>query len=515
MKHTLSRRSFLKTIGAAAAATTLHPFTQSFGGFALAQASKPLTIGFNAEPLSLDPHHAAIIIVHYRVFNFIFDQLTQTNANGVLQPMLATSWASEGNQWRFQLRPDVVFQNGSVMTADDVVFSFERLLFGENESRSRSAFAPFIERVEATDELEVTFTSPRPDPLLPLRLAVPFACVMPRDYVEGLSFDALQTAPVGAGPYKVTEFIPGERLVMEQHREYWGGVPEATEVTLRLIPEEATRIAALLGGDVDFITTVSPDSLRQIDTGETRIDTVNLLNWMLIHFNTTLAPTSNVHLRKALSLAIDRNLIIQELWGDRVQPMTDYFLPNEFGFDPQHPPFVYDPEAAMEELQVGGYAGEAVEFNPPNTYYPNSRLVGDVINDMWAAIGVNVNYEPLETAQWGERVQGGSIISTLTSFATSGDAATSSITQSWAEGGIFRPYYAPPAPYEQLVLEAAASSDNTVRMRNYRQLVAILDEDMPIAPLYQSVEFYGLRDGISWQPHPRYFIDLRPNMFSF
>jgi peptide/nickel transport system substrate-binding protein len=502
-------------MGTAAAFTALTPHAGLLRALAMAQTATTLTIGMNAEPSSLDPHHSTISIPHYRVFNFIFDQLTQTDVNGVVQPMLATAWENDGNQWRFALRPDVVFQNGSVMTADDVVFSFERLLFDENESLSRAAFAPFIASVEATGNLEVTFTSERPDPLLPLRLAVPFAAVMPRDYVDNTDFETLQTAPMGAGPFKVTEFIAGDRLVMERHSDYWGGAPVPTQVTLRVIPEEPTRVAALLGGDVDFVTTVAPDSVAQLNTATTRVDAINLLNWMGIHFNTSLAPMDNAHLRKALSQAVDRQLITEQLWGGQVQPMTDYFLPTEFGFDAKHPAFAYDPEAAMRELEAGGYAGEVVKFTPPNTYYPNSRLVGDVINDMWLAIGVNVEYTPLETAQWSQSVNDNSTMATLVSFATSGDAATNSITQYWNEGGLFRPFYTPSEEYQNLILEGAASLDQDERLTKYRQMADILDQDMPIAPLYQSVEFYGVRSNIAWQPHPRYYINLRPDVFNF
>ncbi len=510
-----SRRSFLKGAGVVAAASALQPVAQVFGAPALIQAAKPLTIGINAEVSALDPHHVPGSIIGNRIFNFIFDQLTQIDLEGQVQPMLATEWQNDGVTWMFTLRPDVQFHDGTVMTAADAAYSLNRLLFSEQPSQIRAAFTPFIESVEASDDLMLTIITKFVDPLLPLRLATPNAAIMPQAYAEATGFDALQTAPMGAGPYRVAEFIPGDRLVMERHSGYWGGEPVATDVTVRLIPEDATRIAALQAGEVDLITTVPPDLIELINADPTRIDRVSLYNWMLIYFNSLKAPTSSVNLRKALSLSIDRELIASELWGGNVRVMNDYFLPGEFGHDAERPAFAFDLEAAARELEAAGYAGETIEFTPPGTYYTNGRLVTDVINEMWAAAGITVQYEPLDTAQWADRSLAGNNIATLQSFGTSGDAGTSSVAQSWGEGSWVRQYYVPSDEYAQLIQDAASSLDPAVRYENYRAVTAILDQDTPIAPLYQSVEFYGVNSGITWQPHQQFYIDLRPGRFSF
>jgi peptide/nickel transport system substrate-binding protein len=484
-------------------------------GMPLAAQSSPrtLTIGINAEVLSLDPHHVPGAIIGNRIYHMIFDSLTRTSPTGEVMPMLATAWEATGDTtWVFTLRAGVQFQDGSIMTAEDVEFSLNRLLFSDRESFIRSQFLPFISSVEATGELEVTITTPRPDPLLPLRLASPYSAIMPQAYVESITFEELQTAPIGAGPFRLEQQLAGDRLILVRHDGYWMGQSDVERVVIRLIPETSTRVAALRSGEVDFITTVSPDLVDQLDADPNlRVDRADVYNFMLIYFNTNKGPTANPLIRRALSLAIDREAIAEALWGGRVRVMNDYLLPGEFGFDPDRPNFAYDPEEAMRLMAEAGYAGEVIEFTPPSTYYTNGQLVTDVINEMWRAVGFNVEYTPLDTAAWAERSLSGNNIATLQSFGTAGDPATSSIVQTWSSW--MGAYYTPSEEFRALAAEGASSLDPEVRLRVYRRIIDILDQDKPFAPLYQSVEFYAMREGITWQPHPEFYIDLRPGAF--
>jgi peptide/nickel transport system substrate-binding protein len=514
MKH-LSRRDMLKLAGLTAAGVALTP-TLRFAP-SIVRAATTLTIGINAEITSFDPHHAAASIVGNRWHGMIFDALTTVDESGALQPQLATKWASEGNTWTFELRPNVRFHDGSTMTAKDAAYSINRVLgltADPQPSQGRAGFTAYIEKAEATGDLQLTVTTKLPDALLPFRLAAVNACIMPEAYVTATGFEKVQTAPIGAGPYKLVETKQGERTVLEAHADYWGGKPAADQVILRPIPELATRVAAFQAGEVDFITTIAPDSIAQLETDTTRVLSSQVFNWMLIYFNTTKAPTDKVELRRALSLSIDRQSIAANLWGGRVRVMNDYLLPGEFAYDESRPPFAFDEDAAKKALEAAGYAGEEVAFTPPATYYTNGRLVTDAINEMWTNIGVNVKYEPLELAKWAEQSLAGNNIATLQSFGTQGDPGTG-IGSVWAPGAWIARYYAPDEAAQKLLNEAAASTDADLRRKNYRAYIDILDRDVPIAPLYQSAEFYGLRKGLAWTPNPNFFINLRPGVFAF
>ena len=508
--HDLSvpRRTLLKGLAATGAAAT-------FGGMpTFAQATRPhLRVGINAEIASWDPHHQAGSIVGNRYYGLAFDQLVRRDLDGRLQPMLATNWTSDGTTWRFDLRDGVRFHDGSVLSADDVVFSFERLLFSEYESAIRPTFLPYVDAIRATGPLQVEIETPVVDPLLPRRIATPFVAIMPRAAVEAAGFDAVQTAPVGAGPYKVEAWDPGSSVSLTAHEDYWMGTPPLSEVTVSLIPENATRVAALQAGEIDLATTLPPDLLDQVDrTNDLQVADVLLYNFMHIYFNTVEGVTANRDVRRALALGIDRRLIADALWGGRVSVMSDYYLPNEFGFDATRAPFPYDPEAARAALADAGYGGEAVAFTPPATYYTNGRLVSDAINEMWQAIGINVEYEPLELAQWAERSFARENVATLQSFGTGGDPATGFIAEYLADNWIAQ-YYPASDRFKSLAREAGSSLDTDLRYDRYRAIADILDRDVPFTPLYQSVEFYGMRRDIAWAPHPNFLLDFRPDAF--
>ena len=475
--------------------------------------NETLTIGINAEMGGMDPHHQAGAIVNNRFNYMIFDSLTTTDTDNNVVPMLATAWeATDDTTWVFTLREGVVFHDGSIMTAEDVAFSLNRLLFGENESFIRSSYAPYITSVEATGDLQVTITTPSTDPLLPLRLASSNAAIMPQAYVEANSFEDLQLEGIGAGPYKLVEWVQGESMTLEAHADYWMGAPDAETVIMRIIPETSTRVAALQSGEVDFITTISPDLVDSLGAAEgIAVDAAPVLNFMLVYFNTTEGLTADANIRKALSLAIDRAALADDLWGGRVRVMNDYYLPSEFGYSEDVNYFEYDPQRAMQLLQEAGYNDEPIAFTPPNAYYTNGQLVTDVINEMWKAVGFNVEYEPLDTAAWAERSLAGNNIATLQSFGTNGDPATGSIVQTWDSW--MGNYFQPSEEARELAAEAGASLDVELRQENYRQIADLMDEATPIAPLYQTVEFYGRAENIEWTPHQNFYINLRPGAF--
>jgi len=516
MKNELTRRDFLKISSLLTAAGFASSFPLSMPLRVNAQGEKLLTIGINAAPAALDPHHEGSSIVNIRHFSLIYDTLVRILPDASLEPQLATEWSTEdGITWVFQLREGVILHDGSTMTADDVVFSINRVLAGEFPGSAQSQMAPYIASVEATGDMEVTFTATAIDPNLAIRLAGTQAAIVPQAAVEAAGYEAFQWSPIGSGPYKVKEYIEGDRLVLEAHADYWMGIPEVSEVTFRYIPEDATRVAALQSGDVDFITTIQPDLVDEVDNTEgVNVDAANVLNFMQVLFNTNVAPLDNVHVRRAMSLAIDRQVLVNELWSGRTRVMNDYLMPGEFGYDADVELFPYDPEEAIRELELAGYNGEPVPFIAPVTYYTNMSIIADALAAFWQAIGINLDYQRVETEGWRDNLRGGGPGITIVSAGSTGDPALRSDFRGWFEGNYADDHWTPTEEYTQLWEEGGAELDPEERERLFRELIDIIHENVLIAPMYQSVEFYGRRDGIEWQPSVRFNIDLRPDVFS-
>ena len=482
---------------------------------AAAQEERTLTIGLNATLESLDVHTAVgPNVVGSRVFGIFSDTLVHVGMDGELEPMLATGWSSEGNDWVFELRDDVVFHDGSEMTADDVVYSFDRLLDEENASNYASQTRRQISSVTATGEFEVTFTTPAPDPLLPLRLTSYWASITSRNTAD-LNQQARQFNPIGAGPYRVVEFRTNDRIVYEAHDDYWGGRPVADRIVVRFIPEDATRVAALQAGDVDLITQVPVDQLKQLEAdANVNVLSSTVQSYMTVHFNTNNGPTADVNVRRAMHLAIDRELIADALWEGRSRAMTDLLLPGDFGFDASRPVYPYDPEAARAALAESGYDGEPIRFEFTTGYYPNGDLITTALAQMWQDVGLNIVLDGTEGSAFLDRYLAGQTETGLQGRGADGDAQI--FFESWYEGTIWRPaYYVPPAEFDEITARTATSLDQDERYADFRHLIDIFEQDLPFTPIYQNVDISAVRTGISWQPHPRQLLDFRPGNLSF
>jgi len=177
-------------------------------------------------PTAIDPN-----VIGTRIYGLFHHTLLQTGPSGELEPVLTTSYDNDGLNWRFSLREGVIFHDGSMMTADDVVYSFGRLLDPANEA---SNFGQDLQRcvsgIEATGPMEVTITTHNLDPLLPLRVASYWASIVPAEATKAMAEAVRMSTPLGAGPYKIVEFVSCDRMVLESHDEYWGGAPAASEV---------------------------------------------------------------------------------------------------------------------------------------------------------------------------------------------------------------------------------------------------------------------------------------------
>ena len=484
---------------------------------AAAQSERAITIGLNSTLESMDVHSAiGPNVIGTRVYGLFHDTLLQTGHSGELEPVLATSYDNDGLDWRFSLREGVVFHDGTTMTAGDVVYSFGRLLDPANEaSNFGQDLQRFVSGIEATGPMEVTISTHNLDPLLPLRVASYWASIVPAEATEAMDEATRISTPLGAGPYKIVEFVFGDRMVLGRHDEYWGGRPAASEIVLRFITEDATRIAALQSGDVDLITQAPVDQIESLQAvGGFIVSGAETNNHMAVNFNTVKGPTADVYIRRAMSLAIDRELIVQELWQGLSTVPPDYMFPGAFGHDPDFPGFEYDPETARELVAESDYDGRPINFQATAGYYANTDVIMPVMARMWEDIGLNINYEPMEGSAFLDLYFAGDIMTNLQQFNGAGDGQQ--FFQTWAVENIWRPNYYQPAPeYDQHFAAIAQSVDAEERYAGLQALKALFDADVPVAPIYRNIDIYAFSDALDWKPGPGFIMNLRPDNLSF
>ena len=477
-----------------------------------------LTIAVQSDPVMdvLGPHQE-VSNVAQRYLHNLFDGLLSIDYvdNWALRPGLAESWQRlDDRTIEFTLRRGVLFHNGEELTAEDVVFSLspERLL--DESWPGAGAMTPFwsvLDTVEAIDRYTVRFTTNAVDPLFEYRVAAMGSEIISRTAFEAAeSIEAWNRAPVGTGPFRVLEYRADERAVYGAFDDYWGGPPNVREVHWIVIPEVAGRVAGLVAGDYDIITNLPPDQLDQVDQYE-HLETVGgpIGNHHILIFDTQNPILADPRMRHALSLAIDRELIVEALWAGRTRIPNSYQWP-AFGalYFEDRPTPAYDPEQARALVAQTDYDGSVIPFNIVNNYYTTEVARAEVLVDMWRSIGVNVEitiHEDFSALNGGLRNGSTSILS---------PDPVGSIVRTWGRGSYWDRQDVMAAVegrerFFDLGQELAVTLDTAERRRIFGEILTFFEAEMPNVVLNQNAMFYGKRMDVDWQPIESPIMELR------
>ncbi len=453
-----------------------------------------------------------------------------STAEQVFVPGLATEWEMiEPTVMELRLREGVVFHDGSVMTADDVVFSLNRMFqaeFAPYQVRMRDRLSNFS-HAEKIDDLTVRVHVERPEPLFETLLNLQQTFIIPQAYVMSLAgdpaalenddYEAFSLAPVGTGPYRVAEFVPGQRVVWERHDAFWGEAAPLERVNVIHVPETASRLTALRTGEADIATNIAPDQLAQIESdpalhvvgGQTALFHVMIMN-------VNHPRLQDPRIRQALSLAIDRDLLNEALWLGMAHVPSTHTM-EEFGdfYMPELQTFSYDPERARALLAEAGYDGFEITFDTMGSYYTNGYLAAQAITEMWGAVGINAsirdmpawtgNDPEMMTRNWSNPMY----------FAD----PFGSFGVMWAPGGPSESEgrFNTDAEYAEIWDRFRFSPEPADRRTAYAQLMERIAANPPVLPLYRPYEAWALRNGVEWAPqagHIPYVLDFRAGSIS-
>jgi peptide/nickel transport system substrate-binding protein len=294
---------------------------------AAADTRSNLAIAVAGNPPTLEPAKELSNVgtrINYSIFDTLIrrDFLSAEGGSGSkLVPGLAESWTHvDDRTLEVKLRAGVHFHNGAPLTADDVAFTFspERMTGPDSKLPEGRAYFAVLDHVEAVDPLTVRFVTKAPDPLIEQRLASWASWIInKKDWQEKAAQDGgVPRYPVGTGPFKLDEYKADQYIRLVANDDYFGGKPTVASVTFKVIPESAVRVAGLISGEFDMITNVAPDQIDQIN-GYADIETrsVVLANSHVVAYNTHNPVLADKRVRQALSLAIDRQLLVDALWG--------------------------------------------------------------------------------------------------------------------------------------------------------------------------------------------------------
>ncbi|MBZ9602987.1 ABC transporter substrate-binding protein [Phyllobacterium chamaecytisi] len=521
MLHTLSRRTILKATGA-----TLMTAVMPRGAFPNDTSRVTLKIAVQDFRPILEPMHSqSAANVAYRIEESIYDSLLTLDYFGDfgVKPALAESiQRTDDTTYIAKLRSGVKFHDGSVMTADDVAFSYGRdRLLGDAAPglQMKNRFLPLLQSAAAIDDLTVKITTSAPDPVFEKRLASWGGQIISKKAYEAAgSFDKWALKPIGTGPFRVAEVRERNYISLEAHDEYWGGKPTVAGVKFILVPELSARIAGLLASDFDIITDLTPDQIETVSASKgfkvLGGDAAVLRN---VNFDIEHNPIlKDVNLRRAMSLAIDRDALVNGLWGGKASiPNGEQF--RYFGdlYDQGRAKPLYDPEQARRLLAASTYKGERIPYRMLSGYYTNELSTAQVLVEMWNQVGINVDIEIKEN--WDQVYQQPNTgmnndscpmvfpdpLSTI--WRCYGDASSYQAEEkAWSN-----------KEFNELGKVLESSLDNNERKRALARMFDIFDQDDPPAILLHTMAaLYGAREDIEWKPYPVANMSFRPGQVS-
>ncbi|MGR3290543.1 MAG: ABC transporter substrate-binding protein, partial [Paracoccaceae bacterium] len=418
-----------------------------------------------------------------RVAYSIYDTLVWRNylslpdgSGAELVPGLATSWEQvTPTEWDFTLRQGVKFHDGTTMTTDDVAFSIDKTYGDGSEPFAASGT---IASVVALDTDTVRITTKNPDPALLTRMATVMGQIYSKAYYESIGREEFGRVPAGTGPYKWGGRAAGEPVTLEANDDYWGGKPPLRSIKFIEVPEVSSRIAGLITGEYDIVTSLPPDQTRPIDNADnTEIRAVAVENVQMVTFRQYKKdrPQSDKRIRKAMALSLNRALLADKLW------------------------------AGMTEA---GYEGEEISIRIVSGYYTNMTRAMEVGVEMWKEVGLNVRLDIIEN--WGQMGQKGDAYNASDNMWMTDPGG--GMWFSWGrEGGHRLKDWGgtPPAEFAALGTAIEQGSDFATRKQAYCDLLDLWDDLVPAILLYRPVEAYGVRKNLEWQPYTFFDMDFR------
>lgn len=484
----------------------------------LAQPARPsIVVAMPTQPDYTDPviqNNTPTLRTLYNAYDGLlrFDY----NDDLVLLPGLAESWTRlDETTFEFKLRPNVRFHDGSELTADDVVFSLSDVRKQGPAGDGATVAGQYqrtIASVEAIDPSTVRLRTDGVDPVIEKKLAS-WTCqiVSRRAFEKAGSWDAWLKAPVGTGPYRVVENRRDVGLILESHDEYWGGRPPFQRIEFRVVPEGASRINGLLAGDYDVITDVLSDQFRTLEsTSGIEIVGGPVLNLRILAIDTTGQWLSDRRIRQAMSLAIDREMIVQQLWAGRISIPNGPQYPI-FGdvYDPDFPMPIYNSELAAQLVQESGYNGEPIPYRLLNNWYPNQVLTAQVLVEQWRSIGLNVVLHQVENFSQIYQKPNGSIWDE--SIVASWPDPTGLVWRQYGPGGgLHRQEIWKHDEFQAIGLKFQQSSDPVERRELQHRSLEILSEEVPFIVLHSNGGFYGKKAEVAWDAYPALPMDFGP-----
>ena len=358
-------------------------------------SSGNLVAAIAGEPDQLDPQKTSAYF-SFEVLENVFDTLVEPDANLEMRPALAESWTVSPDQlvWTFHLRRSVTFHDGSPFTADDVVYSYRRIIDQELANADKLSA---VTGITAADPSTVVITLKQPTPNLLTNLGgfKGLAIVQRRNVESG----EIATHPVGTGPFAFQSQKSGDSIILKANPTYWAGAPKVSGVTFRFISEPSTALSALQAGEIDWTDSIPTQRVAQLkDDDSITLATTASNDYWYLALNEARPPWNDLRVRQAIAYAIDRDAIVQATsYGTAVA--NQLAIPQGNPWYTPYDAYRHDVDKAKSLLADAGAAPKSIDMLVTSEY-PETVTAAQIIADNLAPLGITVNIRTVDFATW-------------------------------------------------------------------------------------------------------------------
>ena len=466
-----------------------------------------LNLSFLALPNSLDPHAANDGYSLYVMVN-IYETLVRLNEDLELEPALAESYEQiDDTTWEFVLREDVEFHDGEPFNAEAVKINLDRVLDEDIGSPLAFLFTE-IDEVEVVDEYTVHITTHQPFAALPSHLAHPGGhmispAVIEADYAameDGAApLTEVNKNPIGTGFFKFESIVEGDNIVLVRNEGYWGEPAAPKSVTFRAVPEDGARVAELTTGNADLIYPTSPQDVPQINESENAYAReADSANMTYLGFNTEVEPFDDPVVRQAIAMAIDKDVIIEELLEGIALKAETPLNPTVNAHSEDIEPIEYNMDAARELLEENGYEdGFSAEV------IMNNRTHADVatfIQEALSELNIELSISQVEAGTFQEYAATGNFEMLMGGWGTvtlDGDYGLYPMFHSDNIGAPGNRTRYSNEEVDELLDLARVETDEETRFQYYHDAQQIIVDEAPLVPIYHTVLISGIQEDLN------------------
>jgi len=485
-------------------------------------SAQQITIGLGGDVTSIDPHYHNLT-PNNNVADHIFGTLLNTDAKQRLQPGIAESWRPVDElTWEFKIRKGIKFHDGSELTADDVAFSIDRTGKVPNSPAPFTLYTKQVTEAIVVDPYTLRLKSATPYPNMAVEIAT--VQIVSKKAATGATTDDFNTgkAAIGAGPYKLVRFARGDRIELARHDGYWGPKPHWEKVTLRLLTNDAARVAALLSGDVQAIENIPTADMAKLSKNPGMSVFRAVSNRVIyLHLDSSRDkspfvtdkagqpleknPLKDVRVRRAMSKALNRPAIVDRVMEGLAVPAGQFLPDGMFGVSPRLKVEAYDPEGAKKLLAEAGYPnGFGLTIHTPNNRYVNDEQIAQAVAQMLTRVGIVTKVDAMPANVYFTRagklefsfmlVGWGSATGEMSSPLKS---LVATYSKEKGRGPANRGRYSNPQ-LDEIIEKALVTVDDKAREGLLQQAVEIAMNDVGVITTHFQVNTWATRRGISY-----------------